>query len=119
MKRTGPSNLALKTLIVDSSKLASKEKVKLWKRVSQELTKSTRQRRTVNLHKIETHVKVGEIALIPGKVLSEGNLNKKVTVAAYQFSAEAKNKINKIGKAVSIQELMKENPKAKKVRIIG
>ena len=37
MKRTGPSNLALKTLIVDSSKLASKEKVKLWKRVSQEL----------------------------------------------------------------------------------
>ena len=118
-KRTGPTSLALKKLIIDLSKLYKKEKVKLWKRLEYELSKPTRKRREVNLYKINKYTNEGEIALIPGKVLAKGELNKKLTVAAFRFSAEAKNKINKVGKAVSLQELMKENPKGKKVRIIG
>ena len=34
-------------------------------------------------------------------------------------SKEAKEKINKTGKAITIKELIKENPKGSKVRIIG
>ena len=60
-----------------------------------------------------------EIALVPGKVLSDGELTKKMTIAAFQFSKEAMNKINKKGKAITIKELIKENPKGKNVRIIG
>ena len=48
-----------------------------------------------------------------------GDLTKKITVAAYQFSESAEEKINKVGKAISIRELMKENPKGKRIRIIG
>ena len=72
-----------------------------------------------NLYKIDKHTRENEIALVPGKVLSIGNLNKKIKVAAFQFSDQAKEKINLIGKAITIKELIQENPKGNKVRIIG
>jgi len=116
VKRTGPTNLELKNLIKSLKKLSAKENVNIWKRISKDLERPTRQRRKVNIYKINKHIKEGETAIIPGKVLSLGELNKKVTVAAYQFSDAARNKIEK---AISIQGLMKSNPKGKKVRIIG
>ena len=119
MKRTGSTSLTLNKLIIDLNKLGRKENVKLWKRLSEDLSRSTRQRREVNIHTISRHTKEGEIAVIPGKVLSKGELNKKLTVAAYKFSEESKNKINKVGKAISIKQLMQENPKGKNVRILG
>lgn len=118
-KRTGPSNLATKKLIADLKSLSTKEKVKIWKRVANDLEKSTRQRRKVNVYKIDKYTKTGETAVIPGKVLSEGDFTKKLTVAAFSFSEAAKNKINKTGKAITIRQLMKDNPKGKKVRILG
>ena len=119
VKRTGPSTLELRDLITDLNKLASKQKVNLWKRIAEDLNKPTRTRREVNLYKINKYTKNNEIALIPGKVLSIGNLDKKITVAAYKFSNEAREKINKIGKAITIKELIKENPLGKGIRIIG
>lgn len=118
-KRTGPTNLVLKKLIADLRTLSNKEKVSLWTRIADDLNKSTRQRRNVNIYRINKNTKEGETALVPGKVLSEGELTKKTTVAAFRFSDSAKNKINKIGKAISLQQLMKDNPKGNKVRIIG
>ena len=119
MKRTGPQTLELQNLIKDLKYLASKENVRLWKRVALDLEKPTRIRRKVNLYKINKYTKEDETAIIPGKVLSLGEITKKINIAAYQFSNEALKKINRIGKTISIQELMKKNPKGKKVRIIG
>ena len=117
--RTGPTTLELHNLIIELRKLASKQKVRLWKRIAEDLEKPTRQRREVNLYKINKHTRQGETALVPGKVLSLGNIDKKLTIAAYQFSKQAKEKISKTGKAISIKELIKDNPKGKKIRIIG
>ncbi|MBS3151964.1 50S ribosomal protein L18e [Candidatus Woesearchaeota archaeon] len=118
-KRTGPTTLELKKLIADLKSLSTKEKVKVWKAVARYLESPTRQRREVNLYKIDKYSKEGEFIVVPGKILSQGDLNKKVTVAAYRFSEKAKEKINKLGKAILIQQLMKDNPKGKKVRILG
>ena len=118
-KRTGPTSLTLKLLLIDLSKLYKKEKVNLWKRLEYELSKSSRNRREINLYKIDQYARDGETVVVPGKVLSEGELNHKVNVAAWKFSGKAKEKINKKGKAISIKELIKENPKGKRVRIIG
>lgn len=115
VKRTGPTNENLRKLIEDLNILGAKEKVKVWKVAAKFLNKSSRQRVGVNLFKINKLVRDGEIALIPGKVLSEGELTKKVTVAAFQFSNSAKNKI---AKAITIQQLIEENPKGKKIRLI-
>ncbi len=118
-KRTGTTNLELKKLIADLRSLSTKEKVNLWKRIADDLTKPTRKRREISISKINKHLQDGEIALVPGKVLSHGELTKKATVAAFRFSESAKEKINKVGKAITLQQLMKDNPKAKKVRILG
>jgi len=118
-KRTGQTSERLRKLIINLRKTAVKEKVNLWKAVKKELEKSTRQRRNVNIDRIERFSKEGEISLVPGKVLSDGELTKKINIAAYSFSKAAKEKINKIGKAMTIEELIEKNPKGKNVRIIG
>ena len=118
VKRTGPTNTKLKELIVD---LKSKSReTPLWKRVASDLEKPSRQRRQVNLYKLNKFAKDGETMLVPGKVLSVGELDKKITVAAFQYSQFAKKKIEeKQGSALTISELFKKNPKAKGIRIIG
>ena len=118
-KPTGPTNLGTRRLIAELKKLGSKEKVGLWKTLAEEIARPTRSRREVNLSRLENNLNPGEVAVIPGKVLSQGELSKKITVAAFRFSETAKTKINKAGKALSIRDLMKDNPKAKNVRIIG
>lgn len=117
--RTGSTNPELMNLITQLKTLAIQENKKLWKRVASDLEKPTRSRRAVNLIRIDKYAKEDEIALVPGKVLAGGDLTKKTTIAAYQFSGQALDKINKVGKAITIKELMKLNPKANKVRIIG
>ena len=107
------------TLIRELKKLSIEQDVKLWKRVASDLEKPTRQRRVVNLYKLEQHAKDGETVIVPGKVLGMGDVQRNITVAAHTFSAEAEEKINKQGKAISIHELMKSNPKGSNVRILG
>jgi large subunit ribosomal protein L18e len=119
VKRTGPQTLVLQDLIRDLTKLGKKNKTKLWLRIASDLSKPTRIRRNVNLYKINKNTRDDETAIIPGKVLSVGDLTKKLTIAAYQFSEKAEEKINKFGRAIKIQDLIKENPEGKKVRIIG
>ena len=119
MKRTGPTNEHTSNLIGDLYSLAKKEKAKIWKRVAEELNRPTRKRREVNIFRINFHTKDNETIIVPGKVLGNGELDHKVNVAAWNFSETAKKKIISSGKAMSISELIKENPKGNRVRIIG
>lgn len=107
------------TLVQELKKASLEQGVPLWKRVAEDLEAPTRQRRTVNVFKIESLAADGETLLVPGKVLGEGDLTKKVTVAAFSFSDAAREKINKSGKALTIPELLKTNPKGAKVRLLG
>lgn len=117
---TGPTNLSTQRLIIELKKLSKKEKAPIWARISEELSKPTRSRREINLSRLEVNLDKAEVALVPGKVLSAGEFSKKNTIAAFRFSDKAKEKITKAGgKAISIQQLIRENPKGKKVRIIG
>ena len=118
VKRTGPSNYQLQQLLLELEGRALESS--FWKRVAKDLNKPSRQRRTVNLYKIDRYARDGETILVPGKVLSVGNLNKKVSVAALNFSTEAKDKITQAkGTILTIQELLQQNPQGKKVRILG
>jgi len=117
--RTGPTNPELSNLIVDLKRLSIEQNKKIWKRIAKDLEKPARSRRIINLVKIDKYAKDDEIVIVPGKVLAGGDLTKKTTVAAYQFSGSAMEKINRIGKAISIKELMQQNPKGAKVRILG
>ena len=83
------------------------------------MERPTRRRVEINLNHIEREAKEGETIVVPGVVLGEGKLTKKVTIAAWRFSTKAKEKIEKSGaRAISIEELIKENPKGSNVRIM-
>jgi large subunit ribosomal protein L18e len=119
VKRTGPTNPMLKKLIEELKKKSLEENVKIWKRVAELLERPTRKRVEINLKHIEREARDGETIIVPGVVLSEGELTKKVTIAAWRFSAKTKEKIEKVGaRAISIEELIKENPKGSNVRIM-
>ncbi len=114
----GPTNYQLQNLLVELEVKAQESR--FWKRVVKDLTKPSRQRRTVNIYKIDCYARDGETVLVPGKVLSVGEITRPVSVAAVNFSSEAKRKIIEAkGKALSIKELLHSNPDGKKVRILG
>ena len=119
MKKENNKNEQLKSLIRELKKTAIDNDVKIWKRLAVDLEKPSRQRRVVNVFKIEQYSKPNEIIVVPGKVLGTGVLSKKVDVAAYNFSDEAYKKISEKGSAISITELKKKNPQGKKIRILG
>jgi len=119
MSRTGPTSLVTRKLI-DQLRRASKiYNAPAWKRVAEILEKPTRSRPQVNLSKINRYSKEGEMVVVPGKVLGAGRLEKSVTVAAYAFSESAIEKIKAAGgRAITLEQALKENPEARNVRII-
>ena len=92
----------------------------IWKDIAVRLEKPLRNWPEVNLDRIEKNINKNETALVPGKVLSTGNLTKKVSIAAWSFSEKSEEKIKKAGgKTMTIEELFKSNPEGKDVRILG
>ncbi len=119
MKRTGPTNVVLRELIVTLEKTSRKEDAPIWADVAYELSRATRKRVHVNVGRINKYAKDGDVIVVPGKVLGLGKIDKKVTVAAWAFSASAKAKIeNAGGRAIGIRELLQENPKGSGVKIM-
>tara|TARA_Y100000310_G_scaffold341787_1_gene442122 strand:- start:21823 stop:22185 length:363 start_codon:yes stop_codon:yes gene_type:complete len=120
MKRTGPTNPLLQDLIGELKKRSNEQSVNLWKRVALDLERPTRNRRAVNLSRINRYTKENEVIIVPGKVLGTGALNHKLTISAYQFSEQAKDKLEKVGaEIVPLLDLSKDKPNGKKIKIIG
>tara|TARA_Y100000034_G_scaffold20729_2_gene23766 strand:+ start:2357 stop:2725 length:369 start_codon:yes stop_codon:yes gene_type:complete len=78
-----------------------------------------KKRVNANLEKINKETKEGETILIPGKVLSNGEITKKLKIIALSFSEKAKEKILKSNSECSyIIEEIKKNPEAKGIKIL-
>jgi large subunit ribosomal protein L18e len=120
VKKKNKTNPILIKLIQDLKKQSSEKDVGIWKDIALRLEKSSKNWPVVNLDRISKYINDKETALIPGKVLSSGNLTKKVTIAAWSFSEKSYEKIKKAGgKAISIDKLIKDNPKGENIRILG
>ncbi|MFO7710599.1 MAG: 50S ribosomal protein L18e [Candidatus Woesearchaeota archaeon] len=119
MKR-GPINPHLCELIRKLKATSIDEKVNIWKRVAEDLEKPARNKRAVNIARINRNTKEGEMIVVPGKVLGTGTIGHKLTIAAFAVSDSARKEIEKAdGKVLTINELLAENPKGKNLRIIG
>ena len=95
-------------------------KTPAWKAVARGLNRPGRKAHEVNLSRLEKHGKKGENIIVPGRVLGAGELSKPLTIAALGFSAAARAKIGKAGgKCMGIEDMLKQNPGGKKVRIMG
>lgn len=88
-----------------------------WIEVAAILAGPRKKRKNVNLKELE---KISsEIVVICGKVLSEGEISKKMKVVALNFSEKAKEKLKKAGCEVrTIMEEIEKNKEAKGVKIL-
>ncbi|MCS7106091.1 MAG: 50S ribosomal protein L18e [Candidatus Aenigmarchaeota archaeon] len=119
MKPTGPTNPYLRKLIEELKKKSKEFEAPIWAAVAEKLGRPRRKKVEVNVIDIERHAKENETVVVPGVVLSYGELSKPVKVAAWRFSQKAKEKIEKAGgKCMSIEELVNENPRGSNVRIL-
>lgn len=108
-KKTNPE-------LVETINLCRKHKK--WLRVAKMLAYPRSLRVAVNLDEIDKESKEGDIVVVPGKVLSKGNISKKIKLACFAISKEAreKAKANKVD-IVSIIKEVKENSEARAVKI--
>ena len=95
------------------------KKNKDWKRVAEILSSSRKNRVNLNLEDIDKEIVEGKIFVVPGKVLSQGEISKKVKICALDFSDKAKEKLLKSKCEISsILEEIKKNPDAKGIKIL-
>jgi len=81
------------------------------------LSGPTRKQAKINLDELNKLKQ--EKVLIVGKVLSKGEINKKMKIAALGFSEKAREKLEKAGcKIFTIKQAIEKNPKLDGVEII-
>ncbi len=120
MKAAKPDNPQLRDTIHLLKEAARENNARIWNSLANDLSKARRRRISVNLSRINRHSNKEQILAVAGKVLGSGKLRHPVTVAAFAFSAIAKEKIERTkGKCLTFPELVKKNPKGSNVKIVG
>jgi len=107
-----------RNLILVETIIACK-KNKAWFKVAEILSGPRKNRTNLNLEELNKKVKDEKTIVVPGKVLSQGELDKKIKIVALDFSEKAKEKLAKakIETSKILQEI-KKNPEAKGVKIL-
>lgn len=119
MAKLKTTNIVLFNTIRDLNKLSSKTGVNVYKAVADKLSSTASQRSEVNLTKINKFAKEGEKIVVPGKVLGNGILSKKVTIIGFKASEGAIKKIEVAGsKFIEIKDYISNKPDSK-IRILG
>jgi large subunit ribosomal protein L18e len=118
-KPTGPTNPVLRKLLRRLRAQGKKQGARVWLELAERLEAPRRSRAEVNLSRINRFTHEDCVIVVPGKVLAAGRLDHPVRVAAFKFSRSASKKIVAAGgEVVSIQQLMRENPKGSGVKLM-
>ncbi len=107
-------------MLVRFLRKASREyKADIWRYVAELLERPRRRRIVVNVGKLNRVCNDGDVVVVPGKLLGDGVVEKKITVAVFKCSRSAYEKIvSSGGKVISIPELVRQNPRGSHVKII-
>ena len=95
-------------------------KTRFWRRIIEEAERPRRQRRAVNLYKLNRLTQSGDVVYVPGKVLGAGKLDHPITISAFSFSKAAYEKLVKAGATVlPTSEFAEKYPTGSGVKLIG
>jgi large subunit ribosomal protein L18e len=112
------TNPRLQQLIAELKSTSRESDAAVWADIADRLEKPRRTHAEVNLGRIERYAQDDETVIVPGKVLGSGVLQKNVTVAAVNFSGTARKKIDQVGDAVQLEQILDNNPEGSNVRVI-
>jgi len=108
------------SVLVETLRAAKKTGSDFWLEVAGVLSMPRRTKIAVNLNEIEKMTKEGDSIVVPGKVLSQGELSKKVAIVAFAFSDKTREKLLKTkSQAITMLEEIKKNPEAKGLKVFG
>ncbi|MBT4595743.1 50S ribosomal protein L18e [Candidatus Woesearchaeota archaeon] len=98
-------------LLVDKLKKIGRTE-KLYAVLAKYLSRPKQKQISINLHKLSRKTKENQTVVIPGKILSVGNVGHKLTVYVHKVSFTAMEKLTKAGcKVHSFEKLMDDKPK--------
>ena len=115
MKPTGPSNINTRKLI----RSLWKTKKGIWRRVSEILSKPSRNRPEINIYRLNKLTKENDIVVIPGKVLGAGTMDHPITVSSLLISELALQKLTESKCShMSIDQMVKKYKTGSNVKIL-
>ena len=93
-------------LVAGLEKATRKTDKAIWEDLAQRLNAPSRNNMAINLDKLSQMAKKfeGKILVVPGKVLAQGELDRKVTIVAVAASEVAKKKIAKKGEFILLKD---------------
>jgi len=112
------TNKILRGTIVLLERKARSEKIGIWREAARYLSSGTVTWPEVNVARL---ARIGDASavFVPGKVLGTGNLEKKLDVGAFSFSASARSKIERAGgKAYTVEDFVKKYPEGSGVALV-
>jgi large subunit ribosomal protein L18e len=113
-------NPELLRLIVELRRAERAHHAAIWGAVADRLERARHQTTPVNVGHLDRLTRDADTVVVPGKLLAEGPISKRITVAAFSYSAEARRKIHAAGgAAVSVHELLKSKPDGAGVRLLA
>jgi large subunit ribosomal protein L18e len=93
-----------------------KEKKPIWNKVASMLARPRKKVISVDLDKLNRVTKADDVIVVPGKVLGNGHLDHKITLAAFAFSESAREKLAKTD-IISISELLERLSATKGINV--
>ncbi len=113
-------NTELAHLIGELRRAARTQRAPIWDAVADRLERPRHQGTPVNVGHLDRLARAEETVVVPGKLLADGPLSKRLTVAAFSYSARARSKIHAAGgAALSLHDLLKSRPDGTGVRLLA
>lgn len=109
-KKTNPE-------LVQTIYLASKNPA--WLKIAKILSGPRRSQASINLSEIDSQSSIGDTVIIPGKILSKGEITKKIKLCALSISTQAKEKLKSTkSEFIPLVEEIRKNKKAEGIKIL-
>jgi large subunit ribosomal protein L18e len=120
VRKIRTTNPELVNVINLLKKQSRENNVAIWRDTAERLSKPRRNGLAVNVSRLNRYTHKSETVIVPGKVLGTGRIGHPLTVGAFAFSTKARDKIEAAkGKCLSLDDLVRRDPKGSKVKIIG
>lgn len=103
--------------IIALTNFLKKQESPLWRTIAKLVTMPSRKAVAVNIEKINKMSKGDAVVIVPGKILSKGDLTHETTIIALRISEAAKAKLAKKANIMTISEFIKKKDDFKGIPI--
>ncbi len=113
-------NPELRHALLELRRASKAHDAPIWGDVARKLARPRHQVDPVNVGHLDRLAAPNDTVVVPGKLLAAGRLSKPLTVAAFNYSTGAREKVHAAGgTTLGLHELLKSKPNGTGVRIIA